>query len=159
SGSVALTFNHAGTCLAASHWGGAVQLVDFTTGQQLFQTPGGHRLQSLRFSRDDRRLAGFVADGRLGIWEVGEPRAYRALVRPDLPGGVGCGTPAVSPGGGLLAVLLWGGVGFGALGAGRWLEFLKLARPLYFVHFPPDGALLHSDESGTSRWPLHRDPA
>ncbi len=159
SGSVYLTFNHAGTCLAASDWGGAVQLVDPATGQHLFQTPGVQFWGiPRRFSRDDRRLAGFVTDGRLGVWEVGEPRAYRALVRPDVPSGVSYGTPALSPDGRLLAVLMSDGVGFWDLEAGRWLELLKLDRPR-FVHFAPDGAMLLGDESGTYRWPLRRDPA
>src|SRR5262249_13527875 len=157
-GSSLLTFNHDGSCLAAASWGPVVEFLDFATGRELVTMPCQRTPLTLRFSRDDRRLAGFVADGRLNVWEVADGRAYRPLARPGPPQGVSYGTPALSPAGRLLAVLMSDGVGFWDLEAGRWLEFLKLDRPR-FVHFAPDGALLLSDESGSYRWPLRRDPA
>src|SRR5262249_55521333 len=100
-----------------------------------------------------------VADGRLAVWEVGEPRAYRALARPDLPSGVGYGAPALSPDGRLLAVLMSDGIGFWDLEAGRWLELLNLDQPRSLLRLAPGGALFLGAESGPSRGPRGRDAA
>jgi WD40 repeat protein/tRNA A-37 threonylcarbamoyl transferase component Bud32/Tfp pilus assembly protein PilF len=158
-GSSFLTFNHDGSCLAAASWGPVVEFLDFATGRELATMPCQRTPLTLRFSRDDRQLAGFVADGRLNVWEVAAGRAYRPLARPNPPQGVSYGRPALSPDGRLLAVLMSDGVGFWDLEARRWLDFLKLDRQRYFVHFTPDGALLLTDESGTYRWPVRRDRA
>lgn len=157
------SFNHAGTGLVVHDWSAATRLLDFTTGQQLFQSPQGNVLSSRRFARDDRRLAGFTEGGRVGIWHVGDRRAHRALVRPDAPKGLQYHAAALCPEGRLLAVVMAegihaDGVGFWDLDEGRYLDFLPFPK-LYGVHFAPDGALLLSDDSGVYRWPIHRDPA
>jgi serine/threonine protein kinase len=79
---VYLAFNHGGDRLAAIGWGQWMQLFDVGTGQKLFATPLATPQVSLcvpDFSRDDRRLAGAVHNGKLGTWQVGDSREYRTL--------------------------------------------------------------------------------
>jgi serine/threonine protein kinase/WD40 repeat protein/Tfp pilus assembly protein PilF len=154
-----LFFNHAGDQLVAYGWRGTVQLYEVATGRQLLQVPLACPTFSLRFDRADRRLAGFVKGGRLGICQVGDGREYRTLWRPSLPEDGKYLSAAVSPDGRLLAVVTTAGVGFWDLEGGQELDFLRLNNARV-VHFDaPHGALLIGDESGTYRWPVRPDPA
>jgi len=155
-----LYFNHAGDRLATFGWNCAVQLYDVATGQVLFRLPNARPIFALRFDRDDRRLAGFIEGDRLGIWQVGDGREYRTLVRRSIPGDGTYLGASVSPDSKLLTVSMADGVGLWELDSGRELEFLPL-KQTRFVHFEPgpNSSLLIGDDSGTFRWPIQSDPA
>jgi serine/threonine protein kinase/tetratricopeptide (TPR) repeat protein/WD40 repeat protein len=153
---VDLTFNHAGDRLATTAWGGAVALFDVGTGQKLFTTTVGSSTR--RFSRDDRRLAGAVQDGKVGIWQVGDSRENRTLVRKDLPAKINYHLAAIHPDGRLLAVSMGDGFGLWDLATGSELAFIARGVVVADLRFEPSGALLTADLSGVFRWPIRADP-
>src|SRR5207248_7808372 len=95
----------------------------------------------LRFDADHRRLAGFVQDGDLGIWEIADGREYQTLTHHANSPTAGYRSVAVSPEGRLVAVTIRGGIGLWDLAAGSQLAFLPMEQPL-FVQFDRQGALL-----------------
>jgi WD40 repeat protein len=155
-----LAFNHAGDRLAAQGWEDIGELFDVGTGQKLFATTA--RVDSRRFSRDDRRLAGGVQDGKLGIWQVGDSREYRTLVRKAKPEKHEYGLGAVNADGRLLAVAMTDGFGLWDLATGSEFAFIPVnAGQTSWVHdlrFEPSGALLTGGLSGLFRWPIRADP-
>jgi serine/threonine protein kinase/WD40 repeat protein len=154
---VHLAFNHAGDRLAARDWGGTLGLFDVGTGQKLFGTVG----KVCRFSRDDRRLAGSLQDDKLGVWQVGDSREYRTLVRKALPGKGAYLAAAVNPDGGLLAVGMSDGFGLWDLATGSELAFLPMDEGrdgVTDLRFELSGALLTTGYSGLLRWPVGADP-
>jgi WD40 repeat protein len=151
-------FNHAGDRLAAHSWKSTVQIFDVATGRLLFEVPFTQPTLDLHFSRDDRRLAGFVHGNQIGIWQVADGRVCQALQRPpDHPRQEEFGDLAVSPDGRLVAATIGSGIGIWDLQRRNLLALLPLQDPR-FVRFAlgPDGALLTGDRSGTYRWPLRR---
>jgi serine/threonine protein kinase len=82
---VQVAFNHAGDRLVSTGWQGRFQLWDVFTGRLLFTAPGAFGMPTLRFSRDDRWLAGAISGRQLGIWRVGAGRDYRTLKRTNPP--------------------------------------------------------------------------
>jgi WD40 repeat protein len=139
-----------------------VRLFEVATGQLLFRIPYTQPIHLLCFHQDGRRLAGFTERGRLGIWQVGDSREYRTLVRQPPHEGAIYSQASISADGRLLAVAITGGVGLWDLETGTFLNLLPLqSRDDYpsFVLFEqgPDGALLTGDRSGTYRWPVHTD--
>jgi eukaryotic-like serine/threonine-protein kinase len=153
-----LYFNHAGDRLATYGWNGAVHLYDAITGHLLFRALSARPMFALRFSRDDRRLAGSIESDRLGIWQVGDGRECRTLVRQSMSGDKAYLNASVSPDNKLLAVCVGDGVSVWDLNLGNELQFLPLRRPR-FAHFEPAprAALLIGDDSTTFRWPIHDD--
>jgi serine/threonine protein kinase/WD40 repeat protein len=153
---VSLTFNHAGDRLASFGWQSHVELFDVGTGQKLFETTpiaGSSR----RFSRDDRRLAGGVRDGKLGVWEVADGREYRTLVRKALPEKDEYSSVAVHPEGRLLAAAMSEGFGLWDLGAGTEIVFIAARNSgNNRVLFEPSGALLTLGPTGLFRWPVRK---
>ena len=155
-----LFFNHTGDRLATYGWNGALHLYDAITGQLLFRVPNARPMIALRFDRDDRRLAGSVEGDRLGIWQVGDGRECRTLVRQSMSADKTYLGASVSPDNRLLAVCVGDGVSVWDLDSGNELGFLPLKRPR-FAHFEPAprAALLIGDDCTTFRWPLHADDA
>jgi WD40 repeat protein len=158
-GGVYFTFNQAGDRLAGHDWASALDLFEVDTGQKLFAVHGawGHR-----FSRDGRRLAGSIQDGKLGIWQVGDGRDYRTLVRKDLPAKVLYQSVALHPDGRLLAVGMTDGFGLWDLATGSELAFMPITNEagngVLDVRFEPSGALLTAGFAGLLRWPVRTDP-
>ncbi|HVK07874.1 MAG TPA: protein kinase [Gemmataceae bacterium] len=153
-------FNHAGDRLVVHGWIGSVELFDVGTGRKLFATPPSWK-GSRRFSRDDRRMASGTQDGRLGIWQVGDGREYRTLVRHPLPQTADYQSVAVNPEGRLIAVGLKDGFGLWDLASGRELAFVALDGAnsgVKDLRFEGSGALLTSGNSGLLRWPVRTDP-
>jgi serine/threonine protein kinase/WD40 repeat protein len=157
-GIYSLDFNHAGDRLAALGWFGFVELFDVGTGQKLFETTPVYC--SRRFSRDDRRLAGGVQDGKLGIWQVGDSREYRTLLRKALPEKSEYAYEAVHADGRLLAVAMKDGFGLWDLASGSELAFIPMNGEdgVHDLRFEPSGALLTAGLSGLFRWPIRADP-
>jgi serine/threonine protein kinase/WD40 repeat protein len=153
-GGTGLTFNHRGDRLATNGWLGRVELFDVGTGRQLFAASGAMH----RFSRDDRRLAAGVQDGRLGIWQVADGREYRTLVRQAAPTGHICAI-ALHPNGRLLAAGTEDGFGLWDLETGAELTFVAADSDsgVHDLCFEPSGALLTCSNSGLFRWPLVAD--
>jgi serine/threonine protein kinase/WD40 repeat protein/tetratricopeptide (TPR) repeat protein len=155
-----LYFNHAGDRLATYGWNSAVHLYDVATGRVLFVVPNARSSISLHFSKDDRRLAGFLEENQLRFWQVGDAREYRTLVRRLGPTDAAYLGASVSDDNRLLAVFMPDGVGLWDLDSGNELEFLPLKLGC-FAHFEPAprSALLIGDATGTFRWPIRRDAA
>jgi serine/threonine protein kinase/WD40 repeat protein len=152
-----LTFNHAGDRLAARGWAGTMGLFDVGTGQKLFGAAGA----PLRFSRDDRRLAGGLQDGKLGTLQVGDSREYRTLVRKAMPKKEQYQAVALSPDGRLLAAGMSDGFGLWDLASGSELAFMPMDEGINGVtdlRFEQSGALLTAGYSGLLRWPVRADP-
>jgi serine/threonine protein kinase/WD40 repeat protein len=146
-------FNHTGDRLATVGWDASLRLFDFGTGQLLVQLPYTRTVR-LRFSADDHRLAGFLGDGELGIWNIADGREYRTLTHRA--GYQSADSAAVSPDGRLLAVTLTDGISLWDLAAGAKLAFVPLEQPA-FVQFDQQGALVTRERSGVYRWPVHAD--
>ncbi|HEY6564568.1 MAG TPA: tetratricopeptide repeat protein, partial [Pirellulaceae bacterium] len=160
-------FDHAGDRLAVTGWMSGVQVFDFQTGHLQLEVPGAQVwAKSLRFSRDDRCLAGFADGTSLGLWQVPDGREFRALVRLSAPKNPAYGgrVGAVSDGR-LLAVPMADAVCFWDLAYGRKIGLLPLEGPTW-IHLEWDpvlegeeaiGALLIDEVSGVFRWPIRRD--
>jgi serine/threonine protein kinase/WD40 repeat protein len=151
-----LTFNHAGDRLAAHGWNSYAELFDVGTGQKLFATVpiAGTR----RFSRDDRRLAGGVLDGKLGIWQVADGREYRTLTHKGLQAKEEFFSAAVHPDGRLLAGGTKAGVRLWDLSGGNEVAFNPSSvRGDHQVLFEPSGSLLTLGPTGVFRWPVRRE--
>jgi len=73
-----VAFNHAGDRLLIGGWGNVSQLFDMGTGQKLFKVNDKF---CRRFSRDDRRIAGMIQNGKLGLVQIGDGRELQILVR------------------------------------------------------------------------------
>ena len=148
-----ITFNHAGDMLASTGWEGFLRLWDPHTGKQLFSTDG--TIGIVRFSPDDRRLAGSIDGTRLGIWQVGGRHEYRTLVRDPAvldkkyPTGI-----ATSPKHGLLAMAVGDGIQVSDLVSGADLAFLRMLPGTHQLSFEPSGALLTNSSYGAWRWPV-----
>src|SRR5262249_48726967 len=134
-----ISFNHAGDRLAAQGWSRCVELFDVWTGEKLLINNAAP-LHVTRFSRDDRRLAGAVQDGKLGIWQIGDGREYRTLVRKAMPEKDWYGWVSVSPNGRLLAVEMREGVVLWDLAFGTELAFIPTGGSNNCVLFEPSGA-------------------
>jgi serine/threonine protein kinase/WD40 repeat protein len=151
----AMEFDHAGNRLAITGWSSFVELFDVGTGQKLMTTPPTPN--TLRFSRDDQRLAGGVQDGKLGIWQVCDGREYRTLIRKALPEKQEYRSVAVSPDGRLLAAAMTDGFGLWDLERGSELAFIPTDDRNNSVLFEASGALLTHAATGLSRWPIVRE--
>ncbi len=149
-------FPHAGDLLATTCWDGKLRLWDSRTGKQLFSTPWEWS-PWLRFSPDDRLLAGQVDGSKLRIWEVASGGKYRTLVRDPVLGRISLGSAAVHGDGRLLALGMQDGFGLFDLESGRALDFIKLPG-LIHVLFEP-GGLLTQISGCLMRWPIQPDPA
>ena len=151
-----LVFNHTGDRLAVNGWKGRMEVFDVGTGQKLF-APTPNWSPAPRFSRDDRRLAGGIQDGKLGIWQVGDGREFRTLVRRAMPEKVEYESVAVSPDGRLLAAGMHDGFGLWDLASGSELAFIPTGGQHNLVHFEPSGALLALCPTGLVRWPVRQE--
>jgi WD40 repeat protein len=147
-----LAFNHAGDRLAASGWGMQIELFDVNSGQLLFATKP--MLKSLRFSADDKHLAGAVQDGKLGILQVGEGRECRAINLKNLPQKGEYTSVAVSPDSQILVATTTSGFGFWSLADGRELAFIVMPGENSRVIFEPSGSILTLTRAGVIRWPV-----
>src|SRR5207253_3027996 len=98
---------------------------------------------------------------KLGVWQVGDSREYRTLVRKTLPEKGRYQAVAVNPDGRLLAVGMLDGFGLWDLATGSELAFMPMTEGIHGVidlRFEPSGALLTAGYSGLLRWPVRADP-
>jgi WD40 repeat protein len=155
--SAPFAFNHAGSLLASTGWDGVLRLWDTRTGNELFTTRTV--APCLRFSTDDERLAAGIdaGNGKLRLWQVASPLAYRTLAREPAFEKEGYGDCTVSSRESLLAVGTRSGVGLWDLDGGAQVGFLEIGWS--GCVFEPDGALITWDAlPGQSlRWPIRRD--
>src|SRR5262249_30242260 len=120
-----LGFNHAGDRLAVNGWALSLELFDVGTGQRLFASPAP--LPVIRFSPDDRLLAGALQDGKIGFFQVGDAREHRTLFRKNKPEKVAYfGPVTVSPDGRLLAAGMDDGFGLWDLASGSEIAFVPV---------------------------------
>jgi WD40 repeat protein len=152
----ALAFNHAGDRLAATGWGMSVELFNLRTGRSLFATKP--MLGTLRFSPDDRRLAGAVQDGKLGIMQVGDAREYRLLTHKNLSQKAQYYSASVSPNGRLLVGATADGFGIWDVADGSELAFIALPGENRQAVFEPSGSILTMCRTGVLRWPVRKAP-
>lgn len=158
SGGMKVFFNHAGDRFVSVGWSGNVQLWDAITKRLLFTLPGKFTVPVVRFSQDDKWMAGAILGNRLGMWRVGAGRDMRTLVRNDLPRAPYYRSATVGgEQGELLAVAINEGVGFWNLNTGAELGFLSRPTVVRQVMFEPSGTLLTlEEEAGVFRWTLPR---
>jgi len=156
-----LAFNGAGDRLATYSWERELQLFDLATGKLLFQTPTWMPMCYPRFSRDGRRLACAceAAAGRLGLWEVGDVRAYRTLLYRGGRERTLYTWADIGPDNRLLAVQVVDGIHFWDLATGQEIGRL-LPEAHEFPHFLPGAApaLVTGGKPGLLRWPLTPRP-
>ncbi|HJZ94163.1 MAG TPA: protein kinase, partial [Gemmataceae bacterium] len=150
-----LALNHAGDRLISAGWGSHLELFDVGTGQRLFTSRSFQHTR--RFSSDDRRLAGAIQDGKLGIWQVADGREYRTLFRKALPEKQGYESLSMSPDGRLIAAAMWDGFGIWDLASGNEVAFIPTGGRGNRVHFEPSGDLLALGSTGLFRWPIVRE--
>jgi WD40 repeat protein/Tfp pilus assembly protein PilF len=156
AGGARIYFNHAGDRLATYDWIVSVRLLDFATGQLLFQVSNSHVTSELHFAADDRRLAGFRQDQRLGFWEVGDGQECRRLTHQVGNDKSYYHTPTIHPDGRVLAVATGTGAVLWDLDTGLELATLPCDAAAC-VHFEPSGNILLTDRTGVYRWPVERD--
>ena len=153
---IEIAFNPSGDLLASTGWDGILRLWDPLTGHQLFSmTSLG--LGPPRFS-DDRTLAGYVPDGKLGLWEIAVGGEYRTLVRASAAGRGLYYNATIHFDGRLLAVGMHDGVGLWNLANGKELAFTPLPGTNLAL-FEPSGRLLSNGPAGLLRWPVQAEPA
>jgi serine/threonine protein kinase/WD40 repeat protein len=151
-----VAFNHAGDRLVSTGWGKVVELFDVGTGQRLFATTPTP-LVCVRFSQDDRHLAGTIQNGAISVWQVGDGREYRTLCRKAPPERVVYSSASVSADGRLLAAAMSDGFGMWDLASGRELAMIPTGGMNNCVLFEPTGALLALGPRGLFRWPVAMD--
>ena len=157
-GEVRVAFNHAGDALASCDSSGMLRLWDPHGGPQLFSTPC--EMRTLRFSPDDRLLAGEVDAHKMRIWQVACGREYRTLVAGPGPGPEFSGSAAIRKDGRLMAAATADGVRLWDLANGDPCGFIP-AGPSAAVAFDADGALLingSNPNAGVSHWPILSAP-
>jgi serine/threonine protein kinase/WD40 repeat protein len=155
-GGIQISFNHAGDRLVAHGWEQSPELYDTGTGQKLFAAQGflSH------FSSSDQTLAGATGDNKVGIWQVGNGRECRRLVRSARRDAKFL-SASVDPSGRLLAAGMEDGLGFWDLATGCELGFVPLGEGDHQVNelrFEASGILLTAGTSGLIRWPVQLDP-
>jgi WD40 repeat protein len=155
-GGIYCLFNHSGDLLASTDWTGSMRLWDPRTAKQLFQTRAA--MSTVRFSPDDRFLAGEIAGNKLRIWEVVASREYRTLARDLTRGQAGYQSCSLSSDGRLLAVGMDDGFGLWDLSSSKELAFMRTPG-ITHVLFEPGGALLTIGPGDVRRWPVRCDPA
>jgi WD40 repeat protein len=157
NGGPTVAFNHAGDRLAVGGWTSFVELFDVATGQKLFATKRVTVPCLRRFSRDDRRMAGAVEEGKLGAWQLADGREYRVLVRKDMPEKCWYQSVSVSPDGRLLAAGMTDGFALWDLASGRELAFIPTGGHDNLGHFEPSGSLVVLCPSGVFRRSLEKE--
>jgi serine/threonine protein kinase/WD40 repeat protein len=157
NGGINFAFNHRGDLLVSTGWDGTLRLWEPRTGKQLFHTQAV--MWDLRFSPDDRFLAGEVSGNKLRIWEVVSGPEYRTLVRDPVRGRAGLHSCSFHPNGRLLAVGMSDGFGLWDLALNKELAFIR-APGITHVLFEafPGGALLTNGPRSLLRWPVTVDP-
>jgi serine/threonine protein kinase/WD40 repeat protein len=152
-----IDFNHSGDRLAINGWDGILQVFDTGTGQKRMVSPP-NSVTRPRFSRDGRRLAGGVQNGKLGIWQIADGQEFRSMVHADLPQNGWYRKATVSPDGGLLAVAMMSeGFGLWDLASGRELAFISSFGIHNSLQFEPSGSLLTLSSAGLARWPIAKE--
>ncbi len=151
------TFNHAGTLLASTGWGGVLRLWDPLTSRQLFSTFDSGAITP-RFSLDDRFLAATEDGNQLRIWEIASGDGYRTLTANPLAGQKRYICSDISADGSLLAAGADGGIGLWDLQSGKNLEFVDDLPGLNFVVMEHTESLLTMGNKGLFRRTFRREP-
>jgi serine/threonine protein kinase/WD40 repeat protein len=147
-----VAFNYRGDLLASSSWDGSVCLWEpLTSRTPLVRAVGGDF--ALRFSSDDRRLAGAINGPTLSYWEVADGRECRTL-HSTVPGRGGVASADFSRDGRHLVTT--GGVGVHFWDAARAAEICppvggRYQGAILSAAFDPDGILLTSGAAGLHR--------
>jgi eukaryotic-like serine/threonine-protein kinase len=155
---IKFAFNHAGTLLASTGWGGILRLWDPLTSRQLFSTFDSGTIAP-RFSPDDQFLAGTEHENKLRIWEIAAGDEYRTITANAVAGKKRYFCSAISADGRLLAAGANGGVGLWDLASRKNLAFIEGSPGLNFVVLAPSGALLTMGQNGLFRRSIQRDQA
>jgi WD40 repeat protein len=151
------TFNHAGTLLASTGWGGVLRLWDPLTSRQLFSTFDSGAITP-RFSLDDRFLAATEDGNKLHVWEIASGDGYRTLTANPLAGKKRYICSDISADGRLLAAGADGGIGLWDLQSGKNLAFVVDLPGLNFVVLELTESLLTMGTKGLFRRPFRREP-
>jgi eukaryotic-like serine/threonine-protein kinase len=154
---IRFAFNHAGTSLASTGWGGISRLWDPLTGRQLFSTFASGSITP-RFSPDDGFLAATEHGDNLCTWEIAAGDEYRTLTANHVAGNRRYFSSAISADGRLVAGGAEGGVGLWDLPSGKNLAFIE-APGINLALLEPAGALLTMARNGLFRRPFGREPA
>lgn len=157
-GGTKITFNHKGDRFVASGWGALTELFDTGTGQKLFEVAGG----VCRFSDDNRRLGVCTLGGKSGIFNVGDGREFRTLVREPALKKLLYTSVSVHPDSKMLAAGMTDGFGVWDIASGEDLAFVPLdagSEGIRALQFEPSGSLLTAGFSGLFRWPVGTDAA
>ena len=155
-----MRFNPSGDRLAGVLQMNQVCLIDAHTGRRLHTSPPFRDGVALRWSGDGRRLAGPAFGGRIGIWEVGDGREFRALHYQNLLQDGGEGHFGVHPKGRLVVALAWMTLSLTDLETGRHLTDLPQGAETHLqAVLDPAGAIWAVDSVRTLRWPVQEDAA
>jgi WD40 repeat protein len=156
-GGTALAFSADGELLATSStWSATVRVCHTRTGETLFTAPAGVVFQGE--SAGGGLLGYDLSNGKVRRWELSSSPVYRTLVRPSTGGMLPVyQTPAVHPGGRLLAVGSHDGIDLWDLDRGEFVAFLR-AGDCRSVAWESAESLVSFGESGLRRWPVTADP-
>jgi WD40 repeat protein/serine/threonine protein kinase len=149
----AFAFSHAGDVFVSANRDDFLGVWDPRTGEQRFSTEAS--VVALRFSPDDRLLAGGIDGSKLRVWEIARACGYRTFVRDPILGRGRYRVCAVSPKDRLLAVGMTDGVGLWDLNSGKPLPFLPIGFTRYLL-FEESGALVTNGSGGLLRFPIER---
>ncbi|HZU38491.1 MAG TPA: hypothetical protein VFA18_21380, partial [Gemmataceae bacterium] len=159
-GGVRLAFSPEGDAVAARDYGSLIRVFDFATGHSVFTFQTLPLTPMLRFDPTGRRLAGFIKDDNLGIWQLSDGRAYRTFPQDNMvPHGFWGPAAAIDSGGRLLATTFAEGVAFWDLATGTRIGFLPLDRPnrVAFTGGRQKALLTGAEQGCTLRWPVRED--
>jgi serine/threonine protein kinase/WD40 repeat protein len=148
------TFNHVGDLLASSAWDRKLVLWDPRTGRKLLSAPA--TMAAIRFSPDDRLLAGEFVGDKLRVRQVARADEYHTLVRDRGARQMLVQTAAIRRDGSLLAVGENDGIGLWDFRNRKELHFFKGFGG--HVLFEPSGDLLTNGPAGLFRWSIQGDP-
>jgi serine/threonine protein kinase/WD40 repeat protein/Tfp pilus assembly protein PilF len=155
-----IRFNPSGDRLAGVLQLNQVCLIDAHTGRRLHTSPPFRDGVALRWSGDGRRLAGPAFGGRIGIWEVGDGREFRALHHWNLLRDEDEGHFGVHPKGRLVVARERWTFSLTDLDTGRHLTDLPQGAETHWqAVFDPAGAIWAVDSVRTLRWPVREDAA
>ncbi len=159
-----LRFNPKGDRLLARGWAGSITMFDPKDGRLLFEAPrnGIWTPRSFRLDRLGRQ-ASPAREGdyepRYGIWSIADGRESPLLRSNSTQGNAG--SVAISPDGRLVVTGIGQRLVFFEVATGRELGGMAVPKSISGPRpvFDGTGALLISETSKLTRWPVRQDPA